>query len=189
MKGNAFIARHVDGAAEVQRGVEHRQRLVLGHVDLIQHAEAAGLRTLVDGALPQLYGAVFKGVRAQQGGGVCVDVEGHVPAGAAEHGGQVFRQHILASGLGAYQQQVLSAEDGGDGLLPDVLSIIEIPGIGDPAPQGLVLLRIGVPKFFDLRSDVGADAYRIRHNSYIFIPQKFQHIQHSVNLPCFLTLS
>ena len=66
---DALVAGHINGAAEVQHGVEDGQGLVFGHVDLVQYAEAAGLRALVDGALPQRHGAVFKGVRPQQGGG------------------------------------------------------------------------------------------------------------------------
>ena len=87
MEGDAVVAGHVDGPAEVQRGVEHRQGLVFRHVDLVQHAEAAELRALVDGPLPQRDFTVVEGVCAQQGGGVGVDVKGYVPAGAGEHGG------------------------------------------------------------------------------------------------------
>ena len=168
VEGDPLVAGHVDGPAEVQRGMEHRQRLVLGHVDLVQHAEAAHLRTLVDGALPQRHGAVFKGVRAQQGGGVRVDVEGHVPAGAAEHGGQVFRQHVLAGGLGAHQQQVLPAQQSRQGLFPDLLAVIEIAGLRNPAAQAL------------FRGEAAPESFYFLYNCGIdsFLPQIVQHVQH-----------
>ena len=156
MEPDAVVAGHVNAAAEIQRGMEHRQGFVLGHVDLVQHAEAAELRALVDGALPQRHPVVVEGVRPQQGGGVRVDVEGHIPAGTAEGGGQILRQHILTGGLRPHQQQILSAEKGCDRLLPDLSAVIEIPGHRNTAGQ-LLRRRVFVPEGLYLPDDPGID--------------------------------
>ena len=47
---NFVITGHVDDAAEVEGGVEDGDRLVLGHVDLVENAEPAADGALVDGA-------------------------------------------------------------------------------------------------------------------------------------------
>lgn len=75
MKFDAVIARLINGAAEIQRRVEHGQRFVLGHVDLIENAETAGLSALINGALAQGDCAVDKGIGTQQGRRVRIDVE------------------------------------------------------------------------------------------------------------------
>ena len=171
MEADALIAGHVNGAAEVQRGVEHSQRFVFRHVDLIQHAEAAQFRALVDGALAQGDGAVGKGVRTQQGGGVGVDVEGHIPAGTGEGGGQIFRQDVFAGGLGADQQQVLAAQQGRGRLFPDILAVIEIPGLGNPAGQFSVDGEFG-PEGFDFVNDAQADALASQEFQHCVIPPR-----------------
>lgn len=135
MEFDAVIAGHIDGPAEVQRGMEHGQGFVLGHVDLIQNAETAGLGALINGPLAQGYCAVDKGVGAQKGGRIGIDVERDVPAGAAEHGGQIFGEHVFAGGLGTGQQQILSAQQSSEGFLPDLFSVVEVAGGRDPALQ------------------------------------------------------
>ena len=118
------IPGYVDDPPEVQSGVEDGQGLVLGHVHLVQHPEAPQPGALGDGALPEHHLPVLQGVRPHQGGRVHIHVHGHVPAGPAEGGGQVLGQHVLARGLGAGQQQVLSAQEGGGRPLPDLFSVI-----------------------------------------------------------------
>ena len=125
VKLDALIAGNIDDAAEVQRGMQHRQRLVLRHVHLVQHAEAAQTGALADGALPEHHLAVLQGVRADQGRGVHVHIHGHIPVGTAEHGGKVLRQHVLAGGLGACQQQMLAAQQRRRRALPDLLAVVQ----------------------------------------------------------------
>ena len=125
----------------IQRGVEHSQRLVFGHVHLIQHAEAAQPGAAADRPLPEHHLAFLQGVRADEGGSVHVDVHGHVPHGAAEHGGQILRQHVLAGGLRPCQQQVLAAQKRRRRALPDLPAVVKALGHGDP---GLRLRRHGM---------------------------------------------
>jgi hypothetical protein len=132
---DAVVARHVDDAPEVQRGVEHRQGLVFRHVDLVQHAEAAALRAAQNGALAHGDPAVGKRVRPDEGRGVRVDVKGDVPLRPAEHGGQVLRQDVLAGGLGAHQQQILPGQQRRGRRLPNFAAVVEIPGLGHPILQ------------------------------------------------------
>ena len=70
--------------------------------------------------------SVFKGVHADEPGGVHADVKGNVPRGAAEGLRQIFGQHVLAGRLAAGEQQVLAAQQRGDGGLPDLFPIIMI---------------------------------------------------------------
>ena len=118
VQADALVAGHIDGAAEVQRRVEHGQRLVLCHVDLIEHAEAAALSAAVDRARAERDLTALEGVHADEGGRVHVHMEGDIPCRAAEGGGQIFRQHVFARGLAAGEQQVLPAEQGGQCLPP-----------------------------------------------------------------------
>ena len=168
MEADAVIARHVDGPAEVQCGMEHRQGFVLGHVDLVQNAETALFRALIDRALAQRYLAVIERVGAQQGGGIGVDVKGHIPTGTPESGSQVFRENIFAGGLGAHQQQVLPAQQSRQGLFPDLLAVIEIAGLRNPAAQAL------------FRGEAAPESFYFLYNCGIdsFLPQIVQHVQH-----------
>ena len=106
---DAVITGYVDGAAEVQHRVQHRQRLVFGHVDLVQHAKAAALCAAVHRPGTEHYLPARKGIHADEGGGVHVYMKGDVPCGAAKGGGKVFSQHVFAGGFAAGQQQVFAA--------------------------------------------------------------------------------
>ena len=132
---DAVVAGHVNGAAEVQHCVQHGQRLVLGHVDLVQHAKAAALGAAVHRPGAEHHLAVGKGVHADEGGRVHVYMEGDVPRGAAKGGGKIFRQHILAGGLAAGQQQVLAAEQSGQRLLPHLFAVVGKSRGGDAGLQ------------------------------------------------------
>ena len=50
------------GARKAPAGMEHGKRFVLGHIDLIQNAEAAFFRTLIYGTFAQRNGTVGKGI-------------------------------------------------------------------------------------------------------------------------------
>ena len=154
---DALVARHVDDPPVIQRGVEHRQRLIFGHVHLVQHTEAAQTGAAADRPLPEHHLALLQGVRADKGGGVHVDVHGYVPHGAAEHGGQILRQHVLAGGLRPRQQQVLAAQQRSRRALPDRLAVVEALGYGNAR---LCLGRYGVrrPKVLYLLQQRRVDA-------------------------------
>ena len=145
--------------------MQHRQGLVFRHVDLVQNPEAAVFRTEVHRTRPEGHLSVFKGVHADEAGGIHIHVEGHIPAGTAEHHGQILRQHIFAGGLAAGQQQVLSAQDSGDGRLPHLFSVIAVPGLWHPALHG----RGG-----GVLGPVGPDAIQ-QLPADLFLFQKFQH--------------
>ena len=84
--------------------MQYRQGLVFRHVNLVQDAEAAVFRALIDGAGTELYLSVFERVHADKTRSVHVDVEGNVPGRTAEHCGQVFRQDVFSGSLSANQQ-------------------------------------------------------------------------------------
>jgi hypothetical protein len=66
---------------------------------------------------------------SDEGGGVRVDIEGDVPARTAEGAGQALGQDVLARGLGTHQQQVLPAQQRRRRGLPDLFSVILVPGL------------------------------------------------------------
>ena len=154
---DAFVAGHINGAAEVQHGVEDGQGLVFGHVDLVQHAETAALGTAVDRPGPEGDRPIHKGVHADEGGCIHVHMERDVPCGAAKSGGQILGQHIFAGGLAAGQQQVFAAEQGRQCLLPDLPAIIGKAGSRDAGAQGLGQ-SVGGAVIFHSAQQVGADA-------------------------------
>ena len=154
---DALVAGHIDGAAEIQHRVEDSQRLVLCHVDLIQHAKAAALSTAVDRAGPEFDGTALKGVHADEGGRVHIHMERDIPCRAAKGGGQILRQHIFAGGLAAGQQQVLAAEQGGQCLLPDIFSIVSKGRLRHTGSQSLGQ-RVGGTIFIDGQQQIRADA-------------------------------
>ena len=134
---DAVVTGYVDGAAEVQHRVQHRQRLVFGHVDLVQHAEAAALCAAVHRPGTEHHLPARKGIHADQGGGIHVYMKRDVPCGAAKGGGKVFCQHVFAGGLAAGQQQVFAAEDGRQCLLPHLLAVVDKGRGGDARAQRL----------------------------------------------------
>ena len=154
VQGDALIAGDVDDPAEVQGGVEDGQGLIFGHIYLVQYAEASQPGALADRALPEGNLSILEGVRSDEGGGVHVDVHGHVPGGAAEGGGQILRQHVFARGLGAGQEQMLPAQQGGGRPLPDLLAIVEEAGTGHP-PGGFRRGGVGVPEGPDFLQQAG----------------------------------
>ncbi len=94
---------------------------------------------------------------ADEGGGVHADVEGHVPGGTAKDHGQVFREDVLPRGLAAGEQQVFAAQQGRQGVFPNLPAIVAEPGRRDPALQS-VLQGVGFPKLFHFPQQRGADA-------------------------------
>ena len=101
--------------------------------DLVQDAEAARLGALGDGALAQDDLAAAEGVGADEGGRVRVQVEGDVPLGTREHGREVLGQDVLPGCLRPDEKKVLSSQERGQGLEPDLLSIIQKVGLRDAA--------------------------------------------------------
>ena len=83
----------------------------------------------------ELHPSVGKGVHADEGGRVHVHMERDVPRGAAEGGGEVLGQHVLAGGLAARQQQVFAAEQGGQRLLPHLFAVVGKGRGRDAGPQ------------------------------------------------------
>ena len=124
---DALVAGHIDDPPVIQRGVQHGQRLVLGHVHLVQHAEAALPGAGADGTLAEHHLSVLQRVRADQRRRVHIDVHGHIPHGTAEHRRQIFRQHVLAGGLGTGQQHMLTAQQRRRRALPYLPAVVEIP--------------------------------------------------------------
>ncbi|MPN02724.1 hypothetical protein SDC9_149940 [bioreactor metagenome] len=168
---NAVVTRHVNAAAEVQRGVEHGQRLVFRHIDLIQNAESSLQRAAGDGPMAQGDLASGEGIRPDQRGRVGVDIERHVPLGTAKQSGEVFRQIVLAGGLGAHQQQMLPAQKGRDRLLPHVPPIVGIAGPGNAV--GYVIPHRGLlhPPIFRRVQQTFIHSFR---------PQKFDQLAHII---------
>ena len=134
------------------------QRLVFGHVDLVQNAEAAALGAAVDRAGAELDLSALEGVHADEGRRLHIAVERDVPRGASEGGGEVFGQHVLAGGLAARQQQVFAAEQGGQRLLPHLSAVVDEGRGGDAGAQGL-RQRVGGTVFFHSAQQVGGDPF------------------------------
>ena len=63
MKLYSVIARDIDDAAKIEGRVQHRETLILRHIDLIEHAETAALGRAEHRPLPKLHLAVPEGVR------------------------------------------------------------------------------------------------------------------------------
>ena len=113
--------------------MQHRQRLVFGHVDLVQHAKAAALCAAVHRPGTEHHLPARKGIHADEGGGIHVYMKGDVPRGAAKSGGKVFCQHVFAAG----QQQVFAAEDGRQRLFPHLFAVVGKGRGGDTRAQRL----------------------------------------------------
>ena len=134
--------------------MQNRQRLVFRHVDLVQNAEAAIARAEIDRAGTEGHLSVFKGIHADEACRVHIHMEGHIPAGARKDLRQIFREHIFARGLAAGEQQIFSAQNGGDSGLPDLFSVIVIPRSWHAVQQlrrrgiGFSIFFNAVPKLF-----------------------------------------
>src|SRR5699024_7839383 len=102
---------------------------------------------------------------------VHADMERHVPGGAAKGGGQVFGQDVFAGGLAAGQQQVFAAEQGRNGLLPDLPAVVVVARPGDARAQR-IRKGVGLPVRPQLPQQGGADGFFF-----------FQKIKHSLT-PC-----
>ena len=121
---DAVIARQVDGPAMVERRVQHGQRLVFRHVDLVEHGKAAVLGAERNRAGAEDDLVTVKGIGAQQIGRVGADVKADVPARTAEGRREIFGKDVFAGGLRPGQQQVFPAQQGRQSRLPHVLTII-----------------------------------------------------------------
>ena len=170
-QGQAAVPRHIHAAAKVQHRVHHRQSLIFRHIDLVQHPETALSAALVHRAGPEGHFSLLKGVGAHQGGRVGVDVEGNVPHRPQEQRRQILGQHVFPRGLAAGQQQILAAEHRRQGLLPNLLAIIGIPGHGDSLR---ITPGIGVQKCSNLPQNL-----RI----YPFLLQKIQYLPTGFQFP------
>ena len=158
---DALVAGDINDAAVVQCGVENGQSLVFGHVHLVQHTEAAQAGALADGALPECHPAVLEGVGSDKGGGIHIHIHGHIPHRASKDRRQIFSQDIFARGLGAGQEQMLPAQEGRGGTLPDLPAVVEIAGVGDTVRR-LGGRRMGVTEMADLIQQSGIDAFGLQ---------------------------
>lgn len=82
--------------------------IVFCHIDLVQHAEAAELGALIHRPLAEPHLVGLKGVGADEGGAVCVHMEGNVIGRTAKNPGKGFAEDIFAGGLAAGEQQVFA---------------------------------------------------------------------------------
>ena len=140
-----LIARHINDPPEIQHTVQHRQRLILRHVDLIQYRKAA-----VPGRQPhrprlEHHPAAVKAVCSDEIGGIHAHVKGNIPGRPAEEGRQILTKHILASGLGAGQQQILSCQQSRQRCIPDLCPVIGAVRPGNPGCQSFAH-RIVLPQ-------------------------------------------
>ena len=122
------------------------QRLVPGHVDLVQDAESAFFRAHAYRSLPEGHFFSVEGVGADQARGVRPYVEGYIPYGTAEKGGQVLAQKVLAGSLRSCQKQIPSREKDSHRFLPDGLSVVEGGYLRDPVRK-VRICRISFPEF------------------------------------------
>ena len=165
---DAVVAGHIDGTAEVQHRVQHGQRFVFGHVDLIQHTKAAALGAAVYRAGPEHHLTVRKSVHANEGCCIHVHMEGDVPRRTAKGGGKVFGQHVFAGGFSACQQQVFAAEQRRQRLLPHLFAVVG-KGRGRDARAQCVRQGMGSAVLLDCFQQSGV---------YPFLLQSFKEIRH-----------
>ena len=148
--------------------MQHGQRFVFGHVDLVQHTKAAALGAAVYRAGPEHHLTVRKSVHADEGRRIHVHMEGDVPRRTAKGGGKVFRQHVFAGGFSACQQQVFAAEQRRQRLLPHLLAVVG-KGRGGDAWAQCVRQGVGSAVLLDCFQQGGV---------YPFLPQSFKEIRH-----------
>ena len=158
---DAVIARHVDDAAVIQRGVEHGQRLVFGHVHLVQHAEAAQTGAAAHRPFPKLHLSVLQRIGADERRRIHVHIHGHVPHRTAEHRRQILRQHVFAGSLGTGQEQMLPAQQRSRRALPDLPTVIQVAGLGD-ALRRLLRRRMRLTEPPDLLQQCRIHAFRLQ---------------------------
>ena len=140
--------------------MQHGQRLVLGHVHLVQHAEAAQTGAAAHRPFPKLHLSVLQRIGADERGGIHVHIHGNIPHRTAEHRRQILRQHVFAGGLGAGQEQMLPTQQRSRRALPDLPSIIQIAGLGDALRRLLRRrMRLTVPP--DLLQQRRIHAFRL----------------------------
>ena len=75
MQSDPVIARDIYDPTEIKGGVEYGKRFVFRHIDFIQYAKAAHFGTLINRAVTQRHLPVAKGICANQGGGIRVQIK------------------------------------------------------------------------------------------------------------------
>ena len=106
--------------------MKNGKRFVFCHIDLIQYAEAAHFRTLVDRPMAQSDFSVAKSIGAYQRGCVGIEIKGNIPFRAIKHGGQVFREHVFSRRFRTDKQEVFARQQGGKRHFPYIVSVIAI---------------------------------------------------------------
>ena len=84
--------------------MQHRQRFVPGHIDLVQDTEASLLGTLIDRTGTESYLTVLKSIRTYHQAGIHVNMKRNIPERPPESRRQILCQHVFAGRLGAYQE-------------------------------------------------------------------------------------
>ena len=118
--------------------MEHGQRLVFCHVDLVQNPEAPLSCTLADGSLSKDNLPVLQSIRADQRRGIYIDIEGYIPGRSSECCGQILCQHVFSRRLGSRQQNIFTAQQRGGRSLPNLFSIIQKPRLRNTPSSGRV---------------------------------------------------
>ena len=122
MKRNFIVARHIDDAAVVERGVKNTDRIVFRHVDLIENTKTAFLCTAVNAAFPECDLLVLERICSDQLGASCVYMEGNVVRRSSENIRQCLCQHVFSRCLLAGQQQIFALQQRGNCHLQNLFS-------------------------------------------------------------------
>ena len=124
MQLQPLIARYIDDPPVIQHTVQHRQRLVLRHVDLVEHREAAVFTREVDRPRFEHDPTSIEAVRPDHRRRIHPHMEGHIPHRALKQRRQILAEDVLARRLRPRQQQISPAEKRRDRRLPDLPAII-----------------------------------------------------------------
>ena len=135
MQLQPLIARHIDDPPVIQHTVQHRQRLVLRHVDLVEHREAAVFTREIDRPRLEHNSTPIEAVRPDHRRRIHPHMEGQVPHRALKQRRQVLAEDVLARRFRPRQQQILPAEKRRDRRLPDFPPVVRTLRRRDPRFQ------------------------------------------------------
>ena len=62
----------------IQCGMQYRNRIIFCHIDFVQDSKSSKFRALVDGAFPKANLIIYKGIRSNQIGTVCIYMKRNV---------------------------------------------------------------------------------------------------------------
>ncbi len=69
----------------IQCGMQYRNCIIFCHIDFVQDSKSSKFRALVDGAFPKANLIIYKGVRSNQIGTVCIYMKRNIIFRSSEY--------------------------------------------------------------------------------------------------------